>query len=137
MLRPGNLVIQDVKCFGESDGAICLSVQNATGAYSIFWDDESSELCRLNLSAGKYNVHLSDEAGCQSLDTFTIKQPSAIRQVNANLVKPDFGENNGSISVVNAGGIPTYIYRWYKDGALFPGNESASVSYTHLTLPTT
>ena len=125
LLRPGNLVIQDVKCYGDTDGAICLSVQNATGAYSIFWDDESSELCRLNLSAGKYNVHLSDEAGCQSLDTFTIKQPSAIRQVNANLIKPDFGENNGSISVVNAGGIPTYIYRWYKDGALFPGNESA------------
>lgn len=124
-LRPGNVVIQDVKCFGQEDGAICISVQNATGSYELFWDDESSELCRLDLSAGKYNLHISDEAGCQSLDTFTIKQPAQIRQVNANTVKPDEGQNNGTISVVNAGGIPPYRYTWYKDGVIIDGEESS------------
>lgn len=124
LLQPGNIVIQDVKCAGGTDGAICISVQNATGNYSVFWDDESTDLCRLNLSAGKYNVHIEDDAGCQSLDTLTIKQPTAIKMVNTNLVKPDFGESNGAISVVLAGGIPPYTFTWWKDGVPLVSTES-------------
>jgi len=124
-LQPGNVVIQDVKCNGGADGAICVSVQNATGNYSLFWDDESTDLCRLNLGAGKYTIHISDDAGCQSLDTLIVKQPAVIRQVSGNFVRPDAGQNNGTINVVNAGGIPPYTYVWEKDGSIISETENS------------
>lgn len=123
-LKPGNIVIQDVKCNGANDGAICISVQNATGNYTVFWDDETTELCRLNLGAGKYNVHISDDAGCQSLDTLTIKQPTAIKENSRNFTLPTGGQNNGSINVVNTGGIPPYSYKWLRSGTVVPGDEN-------------
>jgi hypothetical protein len=136
-LSPTNVVIQDVKCYGGSDAAICIKIKNATGPYELFWDDESSELCRFDLTAGQYNLHVSDSLGCQSLDTFTIRQPSIIRQIDIITVLPEKNQNNGSISVINTGGIPDYIYSWYKDGikisgstSLISGLSAGSYSYT-------
>ncbi len=128
LLQPGNIVIQDVNCSGGVDGAICISVQNATGNYSVFWDDETTDLCRFNLSAGKYNVHIEDDAGCQSLDTLTVKQPTPIRMVNTNIIKPDVGESNGAITVLLTGGIPPYTFRWEKDGVLLPSTEASLIN---------
>lgn len=123
-LAPSNVVIQDVKCNGGSDGAICVGVSGATGAYELFWDDETSGSCLLDLGAGKYSLYIADEAGCQSLDTFTIKQPSILRQISLNIVKPDPGLNNGSISVFNTGGVPDYTYTWYRDSVEIDGSGS-------------
>lgn len=116
-LNPGNVIIQDVKCFGESDGAICITVANAIGNYSVFWDDESSALCRTDLSAGAYNVHLEDDAGCQSLDTIIIKQPSEIRVLSLYKVIPPVGQETGTISVLLGGGVSPYRFEWTKDNA--------------------
>ena len=123
-LEPSNVVIQDVKCNGGSDGAICVGVSGATGAYDLYWDDETTGPCLLELEAGMYSLYITDEAGCQSLDTFTIRQPSILREINSHVIKPDPGLNNGSIAVFNTGGIPDYTYTWYKDSVRIDGNGS-------------
>lgn len=123
-LSPTNVIIQDVKCNGGVDGAICVNVKNATGPYELFWDDESSDLCRFDLPAGQYNLHISDSLGCQSLDTFTIRQPNVIKQINLLVTQPDAGQSNGSISVINSGGVPDYTYEWYKEGKAISGTSS-------------
>jgi hypothetical protein len=109
-------VIQDVKCHGDSTGAICLQVVNAQGPYDIFWEDESNGDCLRNLAAGAYSVYIYDSIGCQLLDTFLISEPALFAINSIEIDTPHVDQNDGAIFLSLAGGVPPYNVEWTKDG---------------------
>ena len=123
-LSAENPVIQQVKCHGDSTGAICINVKNNQGNYSLAWDDESSDLCRLNLPAGLFSVHVSDDSGCQYLDTFEVKQPPLLEYNIVTIDSPTVNQSNGKISLQILGGTLPYNIKWYYNGNLLSQNTS-------------
>ncbi|MBP6183783.1 MAG: T9SS type A sorting domain-containing protein [Saprospiraceae bacterium] len=99
-------------CFGDNNGFASLSGNNGMMPYAFLWPDSSVALVRSDLSAGLYVITLTDQNGCQAVDTLTLTQPELIV---SNIVKTDEsgpGLDDGTASVAPSGGTPGYTVLW-------------------------
>lgn len=110
-------IIDDVNCFGESNGAIDLSVSGGTPNYSFQWSNSSFLLSNTtedltNIPADDYRFEVTDDNGCNVVDTVTVNEPpllaSTITGVNI-LCK---GESTGEVDLTVTGGVTPYTYAW-------------------------
>ena len=60
-------------CFGTALGAIDLNISSAA-PYELLWDDNSSDDGLSSLTAGDYNLLLTDSFGCEYVYDYTITQ---------------------------------------------------------------
>lgn len=104
--------IQDVLCYGGSNGRINLSVSGGTGGYTYSWSNGSTTSILNNISAGNYSVLVTDANGCTVQETFEVRQPTQIiLDVDvANL--SCFGAGDGSINLSVSGGGGGYTFLW-------------------------
>ena len=71
--------VTHVSCFGDSDGALTVSISGGTPGYTYVWDNGlSAGASHNNLSAGNYRVTVTDVNGCTDSLSINITQPSAI-----------------------------------------------------------
>ncbi|MCX7862551.1 MAG: SprB repeat-containing protein, partial [Bacteroidales bacterium] len=119
--QPSTLTVSstqtNVSCFGGNNGSITLTVNGGTPAYSYTWSGPSCPCPNsgniTNLTAGVYNVTVSDANNCTVTTSVTITQPASALSVSSS--KTDvlcFGGNNGSITLTVNGGTPAYSYTW-------------------------
>ncbi len=106
-----NLFTSDVFCFGDSMGSARIEVQNGQEGIKFQWSNGASAEDVSGLSAGDYSVTVTDDTGCEVVDSFTINQPSEIAVV-VDSIGHDDGSQNGFISVTIDGGTPPYITEW-------------------------
>jgi len=106
-------VVQNVSCFGESTGAINLSISGGVAPYSFLWSNGALTEDLVNIPAGNYSVVVTDVNGCTINDNFTITQPSsalakteAVQQITCN------GAADGIINLTVSGGSAPYTYNW-------------------------
>ncbi len=130
-----NVDVNNIKCFGGSDGKIKLTGPDNRITYeynfnkSGFQANNSFE----NLKSGIYSISIKNNNGCVKDTSITLTQPAALK-VDA-LIKPDTCLNKkGAINLLVSGGTKPYIYEW-KEGAnqpsimnLAPGNYSVNIS---------
>jgi hypothetical protein len=112
--------IQDVNCFGNSNGSVLVDIENGTMT-SINWSNGNNSSYLLGLSAGIYNYSLTDSYYCNYEGEIAIYQPDSISaSVTLNHVSC-FGENDGSIIVQPTGGTPPIDIYWlgYNPMSLF------------------
>ena len=105
----------DVSCYGGNDGSITVSVQGGNPPYTYTWSNNPSlnDSIQTGLSAGTYEVTVSDSLQCEEAHTITISQPTALQLSFANQQDVTCsGECNGSISVNATYGTPPYTYSW-------------------------
>ncbi|MDC7998423.1 Ig-like domain-containing protein, partial [Gilvibacter sediminis] len=104
--------ISDAECFGESNGAIDLTVTGGTAPYTFAWSTGATTEDISGLAAGDYSVDVTDANGCFFKDTYTVGQPDELTKS----VKIDnvlcFGESTGAIELTVDGGTPPYSYAW-------------------------
>ena len=118
--EPADINIQvaqtDVNCFGDATGLITLTVTGGTGApnYTYAWlPNVSNSNIASGLTAGPYNVTVTDQANCTKNTTITITQPALALSINIQTSNIScFGLNNGKIIVNTSGGTPVYTYTW-------------------------
>jgi len=115
--------VTDVTCYGDSDGAIDITV-TVVGGIPIFgynWSNGATTQDISGLAAGDYTVTVTEGGGCTSTKVITVDSPA---QNTVTLVgKTDvtcYSGNNGSITVTGAGGTTPYSYYW-STGATTPG----------------
>lgn len=104
----------DVLCFGDSTGAINLTVSGGTKPYSYFWSPGGETTRDLaNLPAGTYSVTITDSIGCTWDRDFIISEPAEI-QITLDAITDVLvnGQSTGSIEVTVSGGTPVYAYEW-------------------------
>lgn len=101
----------NVTCFGESTGALDITVTGGVLPYSYSWSNGASVQDISNLSAGTYTVFVTDSALCSDSASFTVVQPDSF-VVSAVIQNAACGLSNGSIAVSVTGGNPTYTYLW-------------------------
>jgi len=93
-------------------GLIDLNVAGGTAPYTYLWQDGSNLQNRINLSAGSYQVTVTDQHHCSQSTSISV---AAIPAMNVNLVTTNehcFGDADGGISANVTGGTQPYNYRW-------------------------
>jgi gliding motility-associated-like protein len=103
----------DVTCFGLSDGSATVTVTGGTSPYSFAWDDPAMQTnsTATGLSAGNYNVDVTDNTGCVSSTTVTIVEPSEML-VTLTIIHTSCAQNNGIAMSAVTGGTSPYTYLW-------------------------
>ncbi len=106
--------VEDVRCHGEENGRIELSVTGGTAPYSYLWNTGSFTEDLFNLSNGNYVVTITDSKGCQIIgDTIDVLTPDPLEisideVLHVDCPFSDAGEINLSVT----GGTPQYNYFW-------------------------
>lgn len=103
----------NIACNGGDDGSITVnSVTGGTGVltYSLNGLSWQTVTTFSNLSAGNYTVYVKDANGCIGTEAVSLLQPSAftITSVISNVTCHD--GNNGSATILAAGGAGTLAY---------------------------
>ena len=104
--------VQNVNCFGEANGSICITPTGGTSPFvyansttpgSFIYGPDS---CFTGLIAGTYYIALKDLNNCTSLDTITITQPpllAIVTPISTTSINC-FGDSTGAISLSVNGG---------------------------------
>ena len=73
-----NIAIDNVSCFGESDGSLEAVVGGGFGAYTYAWSNGINTALNANLPAGIYNVQVLDANNCIINGSATVTQPDSL-----------------------------------------------------------
>ncbi|MEL6633840.1 MAG: right-handed parallel beta-helix repeat-containing protein [Bacteroidota bacterium] len=104
----------NIRCAGETNGSIDLTVNGGTAPYSYDWSNGDTTQDLTDVGADIYTVDVSDANGCTlSTITQTLTEPTPLTLDNATIVEPlCTGDVTGSIALSVSGGIGTYTYAW-------------------------
>ena len=108
----GDVITEDVKCYGGNDGKATVILNEITPPYEIFWNNGNNSLQAENLTAGNYSVTIIDANNCSIELTFQINQPP---QLEAEIICKNslcYNINDGVVSVYPNGGVPPYNIIW-------------------------
>jgi hypothetical protein len=103
----------DVLCFGNSTGAIDLTINGGTAPYAYLWSNGSTSEDLSNVAAGTYSVTITDANGCSMTSSVTIAEPAAT--LAASTTQTDvlcFGNSSGAVDLSVVGGAAPYTYLW-------------------------
>ncbi len=123
----------DVICHGQSNGFASVEAMNGPRPYTYAWSNGRSSATIRNLSAGAYDVTVTDRNGDIATATAVITEPDPLAVFISATDVNCFGENSGSVAVAVSGGIGGYTYLWsngLNDGILDvpAGNYSVTVT---------
>jgi gliding motility-associated-like protein len=108
-----NAIIQNVTCFGDSNGSIQVSVSKNFGSVTYVWNTGIDSSFIGGLSANSYDVTATDSLGCSVSAVYTVSEPAAVTfgtPIISNT--PCSGDSSGSITVNASGGTGTITYLW-------------------------
>ncbi|MEO1624215.1 MAG: gliding motility-associated C-terminal domain-containing protein [Bacteroidota bacterium] len=131
-------VVSDITCVSGSDGSIDVTITGGAAPYNYDWNDDTLDGTEdpTDLSAGTYDLTITDANGCTATVSETLTAPGdivvtfVVDNVNCN------GGSDGSIDVTITGGTAPYNFDWSDNS--FDGMEDAmGVSAGTLVLTTT
>ena len=138
-----DLQVHDVSCFGGNDGFATVTVSGGTPGYSYLWSNGSISSSSILLTAGTYQLTVTDANGCTADTSFIIQEPpllvlsSTIQDVTCK------GSADGQASITTAGGVSPYTYNWSPNGStadnainLKEGNYIVTVTDAHFCTQT-
>lgn len=112
----------NVSCAEAADGAITTTINGGTAPFSTSWSGSggysSNDPSPSGLSAGSYDLTVTDVMGCTAQVNVVLSTPAPIAiQLSATNYNGDHqvschGGSNGNITGSVQGGIPGYTYQW-------------------------
>ncbi|MBI4649160.1 MAG: T9SS type A sorting domain-containing protein, partial [Bacteroidia bacterium] len=114
-------VITDVACYNSNSGAVNITVVSGTPPYVYDWSNGATSASLSGLVAGTYDLIMSDDNGCQAVESFVVTQPQNII-ISVVTTDATCGTANGTASAVISGGVSPYSVLWST------GDTSASLS---------
>jgi gliding motility-associated-like protein len=117
-----------ISCSGTNDASIHIIASGGTGTYTYVWSPSGpNSPDNTNLSANTYNVTVTDGNGCSASTSVVITNPSALSLSHV-LTNPRCNAgNDGSITMIVAGGTAGYTFTWSGPGAPLSGNIANNV----------
>jgi hypothetical protein len=125
-------VVSGVRCQGQSNGSIDVTITGGSGSYNVFWVSGSSIWHTqdiTNLPAGNYTLYVQDagNVNCSISQYFEVTEPDPLEL--SFLGKASYNgadlhcsnSNDGRVSVSVMGG--TYPYQYTLDGSNYQGSN--------------
>ena len=135
----------DELCYGDANGAVDITVSGGTPGYLYLWTtidgsglDPNAE-DQTGLTAGNYEVEITDANGCTITETVIIDGPQSALTITitSQVNELCFGDANGEINISVSGGTTEYSYLWSNGQPtqdlfnLYPGTYSVLVTDTN------
>ncbi|MEM9022440.1 MAG: hypothetical protein AAGB22_01770, partial [Bacteroidota bacterium] len=120
--------VSNVSCPGGSDGSITVGASGGTGSLTFTWSNGATGPTASGLSAGSYDVTVTDDNGCSDVQTLQITEPGPITW-SEQITNPVtcHAACDGEVTIANIqGGTPPYTV-WFDNVAqpvgqvVFPG----------------
>lgn len=136
-----NAVVENVSCFGLTDGSVSLNpsaIGVDNGGYTFSWPGGiggPADNQVTGLAAGQYHVTIQDALGCNIDSIWSVNEPPLLALDTVSLIQESCAVgNDGSIEVVATGGTlaagSSYVYVW-SDGQTGPVASNLSAgAYT-------
>ena len=107
------LSVSNVKCFGQSTGAVEISAKGGVEPYDFAWSNGMSTQNISEVTADDYSVMITDANGCLNTINASITEPEelALTIDSVNNVKC-CGDQSGAIYISVTGGTEPYQYQW-------------------------
>lgn len=129
--------VNNVDCFGAATGSVSIQMDGGNSNYNINWADTGLNGYTLNnLSAGNYQLTITDNSGCQ-LDTFIdISQPATALVLNYRSSNDQDCNQAASASVEPLGGTPPYTINWGDGGDMIADRTDLNGGQTYIVTVT-
>ena len=108
----GSTVSTNASCNGGSNGAINLTPTGGTAPYTFNWGGGITTEDQAGISAGTYNVTITDANSCTASTSAIVTQPTGISATWITTPVNCFGESNGQINFTASGGTGSYTFNW-------------------------
>ena len=103
----------DLRCFDEPTGAIDVNMEAGAPPFEYNWSNGNVTEDINQLSAGSYQLTITDNHNCNFTTSFDLSQPTPVTaEVVDESVVSCFGGNDGTLTIAAAGGTPDYNYQW-------------------------
>jgi large repetitive protein len=109
----GVSVLSNVNCHGDSTGSIIASPSGGVSPYTYLWSDASASSTATisNLSIGTYIVSVTDNNGCNTIDSAIITSNSLVDSIVSQTGLLCYG-GEATVTVGVRGGTSPYNYFW-------------------------
>ncbi len=106
--------ISPITCFEDEDGSIDISPIGGTMPYFFDWSNGEVTQDQSFLSAGSYDLTITDARDCIFESSFQVNGPTGPLSLEfVNILTPlCFGESSGHININMTGGTQPYHYDW-------------------------
>jgi len=121
--------VQDVTCYGLSDGSATVTASAGTPPYSYNWPGGGSGASQTGLPAGGYVVTVTDSKGCTDQIAVTVSQPDSLK-ITMSSTRSSCFDNDGTATADVSGGTQAYSYIWSNGQTGQTANALASGNYT-------
>ena len=98
-------------CYGMSTGAIDLTVNGITAPFIYEWSNGNTTQDLNNLSAGTYEVVITNALGCKTYLSFNVDSYPEI-SLDAEIQYEDPGQSNGAIDLIIKGATSGLTFAW-------------------------
>ncbi len=104
----------DPTCNGASNGRVAVRVSGGAGNYQYLWDDEQQQTSfeARNLTAGTYQIKITDENTCVDSLSITIDEPSVISTTQNTQAATCHDRADGVAIVKGVNGSGSYTVDW-------------------------
>ncbi|MUV04669.1 T9SS type A sorting domain-containing protein [Flavobacterium rakeshii] len=110
-------VATNVSCNGGSNGTVDLTVTGGTAPYTYVWSNTAVTEDLTGLSAGTYDVTVTDALGCTATASVTVTEPTVLTaNISSQTNVGCNGGTTGAATVTAAGGTTNYTYSWAPSG---------------------
>jgi len=131
-----NGVVAMPTCPGLATGELSFQgAGQATPPYTLLWSNSGTTPFMAGLSAGNYQLTITDANGCTLVDNIQVPEYQTPNLATTEAEVTCFGANDGSISVNVLSGVPGYGYTWSNNFTtnqiqdLGPGNYILTLTY--------
>ncbi len=105
-------VATNVSCNGGSNGKVDLTVTGGTAPYTFVWSNTATTEDMIGLSAGTYDVTVTDANGCTATESVEVTEPAALSASGVATNVSCNGGSNGKVDLTVTGGTAPYTFVW-------------------------
>lgn len=113
-LKVDSFTVTPVNCFGGNSGSARVWVSGGSQPYNYRWGDSNGQTdsVAVGLTAGSYQLSITDQNGCEIQAEVAIPEPSPIVVDLKTTEIQCQGKTDGSITAMASGGTAPYTFNW-------------------------
>ncbi|MEM9258005.1 MAG: SprB repeat-containing protein, partial [Bacteroidota bacterium] len=104
---------------GLTDGSATATASGGTGTLTLSWPGGQTGTTATNLTAGSYQLTVTDQNNCEEIVDFTIPSAGGPNLSLVNTIDANCSAADGTVEVSNTGGgVGPFTYTWSHDAGL-------------------
>lgn len=119
--------VDQISCFGGSDGALYAAASGGVPPLTWLWNDPAAQRTAdaLGLRQGRYLVTVRDSKACTDTASALVREPAPLRiRITQTIPVSCYRLSDGAANTVTSGGTTPYSWTWNSNPPQFTANAS-------------